>query len=92
MRSGSGYADVEASLDDRVSQRQFWIALMIFPGRFVAKPPSKFEDRLITYAPPQLLVLFAFRLFAPRGFLEYALFTGHASSDADESAVLNWQY
>lgn len=50
---------------------------MIFPGRFLAKPPSKFEDRLITYAPPQLLALFVIGLFAPGGLLEYALFAGH---------------
>ena len=50
---------------------------MIFPRKFVAKPASQFGDRPITYAPPQLLVLFAVGLFAPGGLLEYAFFTDH---------------
>ena len=46
---------------------------MLFPGKFVPQRTSKFEDNLISYAPPELLVLFALGLFAPGGLFEYAL-------------------
>jgi hypothetical protein len=49
----------------------------MWPGRFKPQPPSKFESNLVTYAPPQLLVFFAFGLFAPGALLEYWFFRGH---------------
>jgi hypothetical protein len=30
---------------------------VLFPGKFVPRPPSKLEDGLITFAPPQLWAL-----------------------------------
>jgi len=50
---------------------------MFFPSKFVPQRASKLEDRVIAYAPPQLLLLFAVGLFAPGGLFEYALLTGY---------------
>jgi hypothetical protein len=50
---------------------------MLLPGKFNPQPPSKFEDNLITYAPPQLLVVFTFGLFVPGALLEYWIFNSH---------------
>jgi transposase len=46
---------------------------MLFPDKFVPQRASKFEDNLLSYAPPELLVLFALGLFVPGGLFEYAL-------------------
>jgi hypothetical protein len=53
------------------------LAVVLLPGKFKPQPPSKFEDNLFTYAPPQILALFTFGLFAPGSLFAYWIFNSH---------------
>ena len=68
---------------------------MLWPRKFIPRKASKFEDNLITYAPPRFLVLGAFGLFAPGALLEYWIFEGHvllASAGLLLWAALLWLF
>jgi hypothetical protein len=49
---------------------------MFLPGRFIPRPPSKFEDNLFTYA-PRLSLLFTVGVFVPGALFEYWISNGH---------------
>lgn len=62
---------------DSLASRTSSFGRLLFPGRFIPRPQSRFERNVLTYVPEQILMLFALGLFAPGALCEYAFGTGH---------------
>src|ERR1700704_5004852 len=60
---------------------------MLFPGKFIPKPPSNFERNLVTYAPTPVLALFTIGVFIPGALFSYWIFHGHVIGGAIGAVV-----
>jgi hypothetical protein len=60
---------------------------MLFPGKFIPKPPSNFERNLVTYAPTPVLALITTGVFIPGSLFSYWIFHGHVIGGAIGAVV-----
>ena len=62
---------------DSLASRTSSLGRLLFPGKFVPRPQTRFEHNVLMYVPLPILALFALGLFAPGGLCEYAFAIGH---------------